>query len=171
MKACRTCGVIKSLDEYAKHATGRDGHRNHCKSCQLVRITKWRNENRHRINLHQINYNSKPEGRAHLMFNAAQTRAKQQGKEFRLAYEDILAGISKGYCARTGIPFDFEMGYKLRSSTNFNPRSPSIDKIDAFGIYEPSNVQYVCTWYNMAKSQMTDAELLEFCKTLVEFNK
>lgn len=33
MKTCSQCGVSKSLDEFAKLHSAKDGHRSYCKAC------------------------------------------------------------------------------------------------------------------------------------------
>ena len=37
-KACTKCGIVKSLDEFYKHAGSKDGHAWSCKSCEKARI-------------------------------------------------------------------------------------------------------------------------------------
>ena len=45
MKVCNTCNQAKSLDQFPKASTCKDGHRNYCKVCHEVRKTKWRKNN------------------------------------------------------------------------------------------------------------------------------
>lgn len=45
MKECRACGVAKPLDEFYRHATGRDGHRNECKPCRRAKSQRYRRDN------------------------------------------------------------------------------------------------------------------------------
>src|SRR5215471_789026 len=39
-KECRHCGATKSLDQYERSVTAKDGHRNQCKSCR----NRWRRQ-------------------------------------------------------------------------------------------------------------------------------
>lgn len=35
-KACRTCGTVKSLEEFGTKASAKDGRQSHCKPCRRV---------------------------------------------------------------------------------------------------------------------------------------
>jgi len=131
----------------------------------------WAAKNKDKLQANSRGYGETMWGRAQVLRNAAMTRAKKKNEAFTLTHQEIHDGIAQGYCQRTGVPFQMKFGIRLEQGKGMHPNSPSIDKINPFGIYETGNVQYVCAWYNMAKGQMTDAEMLELCKTTVEFNR
>ena len=123
----------------------------------------WQNRNRDKINVNQRMYQTTIKGRSSVLLNAAKKRALKSGEDFDLTLSDVITGISSGYCCKTLFPFD--LSYQDRGKIyTINPFSPSIDKIDPKGIYTPKNVQYVCSWYNLAKGQMTEQQLFEFCR-------
>ena len=130
----------------------------------------WADKNRDKINENQRRYQTTIAGRASVLLNAAKKRAAKSNEPFALTLTDVIAGISPGYCSKTFFKFDFEFRGRGKSY-HINPSAPSIDKIDPHGIYEPSNVQYVCAWYNLAKGQMSDEMLLIFCKRLLEVSR
>jgi hypothetical protein len=124
------------------------------------------NKNRLKINTNQKKYQETIKGRSSVLLNAAKKRAKLKGELFELTLDDVIKGISVGYCARTLFPFDLK--FTRDKQYQINPYSPSIDKINSKEIYKPTNVQYVCSWYNFAKGQMTDEQLRYFCKRVVD---
>lgn len=135
-----------------------------CSECRALYMKTWADNNREKIKENGLRYRSTIKGRASSLWNAALKRAKSKDEDFKLTVEDIEIGLTVGICVRTLLPFDFS---PVKGSYHIKPLSPSIDKIDPRGIYEPSNVQYVCSWYNLAKGQMTDSDLIALCKRLV----
>lgn len=154
-KRCTKCGKSKSFGEFPT------GH-NRCKVCRDIYMAEWADRNREKININQRVYQTTVRGRANVLLNAALVRANKKNELFKLTGDHVFAGILSGYCCKTLFPFDLSL--KRDGAYKINPYSPSIDKINPMGIYEPSNVQYVCTWYNLAKGQMTEADLITFCK-------
>lgn len=170
MKKCIRCELTKSLEEFKEHGqTGRK--RNVCNLCTIKQIRKWTDDNREKVNKNQRNYHETIDGRTFLLHNSARIRAKKKKQLFLLTFEDVKKGLLIGKCAKTGIPFDFNMGFTKKSPLHFNPFSPSIDKINPFGFYEPNNVQYVCSWYNFAKGQFDEKFFVEMCKIVVKNNE
>ena len=73
-----------------------------------------------------------------------------------------LWGRQGGKCALTG----WEMTARLGDGVvNTNA---SIDRIDSSGGYDLSNIQIVCRVANMAKSNLTMAEFIKMCRSIVE---
>lgn len=67
-----------------------------------------------------------------------------------------------GLCALSGVPMTFEL------KEGRVPTNVSIDKIcSAFG-YTMTNVQLVCMACNQIKSDLTEIEMYNFCKKIVE---
>lgn len=108
-----------------------------------------------------------PKGRAAVLFSGARARARKKNEPFLLTIERVESAITAGRCERTGIAFELIERFSATGRQS-NPRSPSIDKIDSFKPYSNDNVQVVCSWYNKAKEQLSDAELYQFCKIVVQ---
>lgn len=108
------------------------------------------------------------EGRARSLYRSAYYRAKKKDWLFDITEQDIIELLEPGCCSRTGLPFRYDKPPKGRYA---HPLSPSIDRLDSFGIYTKSNIQIVCSFYNVMKSQMTDDELYEFCKRIIDWRE
>ncbi len=161
-KVCPACDQWKLLDDF------RPTDRYRCKECERTYMRAYSDKNRKSINANQRKYHTTIVGRANLLLNAAVKRAKLKNEEFKLTHNDVIKGLEIGFCCKTGMRFDFTETYLRCTNRKMNPAAPSIDKKNPFGIYEPSNVQYVCAWYNMAKGQLTDSELVQMCKMVLE---
>jgi hypothetical protein len=60
-KVCKTCGILKSIDEYYRLKTMKDGHLNICISCTIDRVNKHRELNIERIKEYDRNRPNKRE--------------------------------------------------------------------------------------------------------------
>lgn len=156
-KQCKKCDEWKVVEEFPKGQL-------RCKSCTAVYMKEWSDKNRDRVNRNQLVYHTTTHGRASTLFNAAKKRARLSKEPFLLDFHFVLENVNRGFCQRTGLKFDLSLQPSKERLRFMNPLSPSIDKINHSGIYEPSNVQFVCTWYNLAKMQLSDEEMINFCK-------
>lgn len=104
-----------------------------------------------------------PAGRARQLL----TGARMRDAACTLELKDILPYVEKGTCPRTGFKFDFVPHETHRR----NPFSPSLDRLDASKGYVKGNVQVVCSWYNIAKNEYTDEQMLAFCKAVVDASR
>lgn len=127
-------------------------------------MKRWADANRNKVNTNARNYLTTANGRANALISTARGRAKAKGVPFLLTKECVVAGIERGFCAKTFFPFHLDLLPTEGRSYHMHPFSPSIDKIEPSGLYEDSNVQIVCSWYNLAKGQHTEQQLIEFCK-------
>jgi hypothetical protein len=98
-------------------------------------------------------------GRACLLRNRAKKRAKDYNHEFNLPVNIIIDKLAIGICEATGIPFGF-------SSMNYNPYSPSIDRIDSNKGYTEDNIQMTCMIYNFCKNKFTTEQVNDFFNKL-----
>ena len=161
-KQCKKCEEWKSIDDFS-FRKDTNKFRNVCNTCRLTQIQQWQKDNRIKVNINQRKYNETFEGRCILLYNSARTRAKNKNQDFKLTLQNVKDGLKNGFCEKTGIPFDFSTQNRIKTNIHINPYSPSIDKKNPFGIYEPENVQYVCSWYNFAKGQFNDEFFMLMC--------
>lgn len=91
-------------------------------------------------------------------------RAKRMGVEHTITKDWLVARLQVGLCEATGLPFD--MGRS--ESTHCNPRVPSIDRIDSTKGYTPENCQVVMVWYNVAKNDYIEDDILELMRAVVK---
>jgi hypothetical protein len=115
-------------------------------------------------NWSQLN-KSMPERRAKLMITFAKSRAKKFGVPFDLDANFILDRLKMGICEVTGIQFVLHDGSD--GSKKVHPYSPSLDRIKAGAGYTKDNVRVVVYIYNIARSEYSDQQVLEFAKALV----
>jgi hypothetical protein len=75
-KACKKCGVVKSLDEFYQASGTKDGHRGECISCakvvrrswyeanrekSIANVKQWQQDNASRLSEYRRQYNARPE--------------------------------------------------------------------------------------------------------------
>jgi len=137
-----------------------------CHECRINQVNQWQTINREQTRLNQRNYTRTHRGRAMTLLNAAKARAKKRDEDFKLTLDDVMEMLEQGVCHRTGVKFEFENSVGGTQS----PYAPSLDKIDRAGIYEPSNVQMVCFWYNGAKQQWSEEITIEMCRRVARLN-
>jgi len=99
--------------------------------------------------------------------SALLTAARMRDRTCDLLLADVLPLIEIGTCPRTGFKFDLNP----HTSHHRNPFSPSIDRIDGAKGYAKGNIQIVCSWYNIAKNEYSDAQLLTFCQAVVDAHR
>jgi hypothetical protein len=99
------------------------------------------------------------DGYIKMRFRGCRTNAEKRGISVSaLIKADTLQALwasQNGRCAVTGMQMHLGDG-------DFN-RKGSIDRIDSSVGYEPENIRWVCFWVNQAKSDGSDAELLDWC--------
>jgi hypothetical protein len=93
--------------------------------------------------------------------------ARVRDKNCTIELIDVLPIIEVGVCPRTGFKFDLSP----HTEHHRNPFSPSMDRIDGTKGYVKGNIQIVCSWYNIAKNEYSDAQMLEFCQAAVDTNR
>ena len=85
------------------------------------------------------------------LFTRTKKRAKQNGVEFSLTFEDVVEMFDRsgGKCMLGGMTFSPDRPEKVR----FRPWMPSLDRIDAFGPYSVANCRLVSSYTNIAINQ------------------
>lgn len=88
------------------------------------------------------------------------------GKRPELSVQEILNLYEdqQGLCALTKVPMTSISG-SGKHKTNI-----SIDRIECGGPYIPSNIRLVCTHANTIRNNLTDEEMLWWCKQIVQNN-
>lgn len=155
---CNKCHQYKPVSEFTTNHT-KNKERNYlsycCKSC-----TNQRQANHER----SLSDDNKLHRCLNFRLLGAKDRAKTLNIECTITLDFLksLWEVQKGICALSGIP----MTYELRKGRI--PTNVSIDKIDRTKGYIPTNVQLVCMACNQIKLDLTDSEMYNFCKKIVE---
>ena len=155
---CHKCYKYKEETEFSANATKsevRHNRRHICKDCATERQKK------HNLNL---NNDKKLLKCLRFRFLGARDRAIKNNIPFNLTYDYIvkLWNDQHGICALSGLT----MTYTLQEGRI--PTNVSIDKIDRTKGYIQGNIQLVCMACNQIKSDLTDLEMYNFCKKIVE---
>lgn len=148
-RKCTVCGVTKKLSEFPAHSK-RGYYKRSCKDC-------------HRAKAASYKYSS-PENYLYSRLGRQNKGASQV--EVKIKKEDLkeLWEQQQGKCAVTGM----HMTYYPRAQRNSTGLNASVDRIDSTDIYRKGNVRLVCSKVNMMKGAGEDADLLWWCKQVIE---
>lgn len=155
---CHKCYQYKDEIEFSSNSTNSEVRHNRryiCKDCYT------KTQKHHNLNLDD---NKKLFKCLRFRFLGARDRATKYNISFDLTYDYIvkLWHNQKGICALSGI----SMTYALQEGRV--PTNVSIDKIDRTKGYIQGNIQLVCMACNQIKSDLTDLEMYNFCKKIVD---
>lgn len=142
VKFCPGCQLLLHATEFNSNRHQPDGRQKHCRECERAR---W----------------ATTSGRAKKLVYKALYRDRQRGftSAIKIPWQEVAALIEAGTCEATGVSFDLS---QPPEGQHYNPRSPSIDRIDHEKPYqpdgEPRNWRVVITAYNIARHELTDGE-------------
>lgn len=111
----------------------------------------------------------------HLRQNLARAYNRNNAQSITITLNEIFEiGVKQNWkdCF-TGEPLEFTRGgnYGMKNNTGTgacNPYSCSIDRINSNLGYHKNNIQLVTSRTNMLKGNMTNTELIEFCKKVIK---
>ena len=106
-----------------------------------------------------------PYRRATTMLFHLKARAERKGISFDLTREWILERYLNGVCEVTGMKFCFMRG---KGADRWNDFAPSVDRKDRSIGYTQNNCQMVTWWYNRAKGDKTNDEMMVLAKAIIE---
>lgn len=143
-KWCSTCPGCGCEQAYTRldHARQSENADVHCKKCAGE--------------IKSCNQREKIDGIRRL-FNRYERAALKRGIPFDLTYEDFCESYT-GRCSLTG----------WEISTDYGKETASLDRIDNDRGYEASNVQWVYSMVNMAKSRYTQEQFVSMCRAVAE---
>lgn len=98
-------------------------------------------------------------------FYSSKGRATRLGLDFELTVDILLEKLNNQnkLCAISGLPLTFYLGIG-KISTNL-----SVDRIDSNKGYTVENTHLVCSVVNQMKNDLTEDNLLYYCKTIVDY--
>ena len=154
---CHYCKQYKPIECFSANggnSTTRNNRRSICNEC-----------NTKRQKYHDLSLSSEEKLKKCLRFRflGAKDRARRNNLEFNLTLDYIiyLWNQQKGKCALSNI----NMTYTLKEGRT--PTNVSIDKIDRTKGYTMDNIQLVCMSCNQMKNDLSEEELYNFCKAIV----
>lgn len=175
VKWCNGCGQVLPQREFYPYTRSNGGRNPHCKHCHKALSKKWHKVNQSRRSVRppkdeetrrlsrirdSKRYRDDVKRRAGHLLRTARFRASARDMVCNLSVAWIEAGLRRGACAVTRLPFCFD-----GSSRCF---APSIDRIDPRVGYEEDNCRIVVFAYNAAKGAGTDQDVLVLAKAIVE---
>jgi hypothetical protein len=96
-------------------------------------------------------------------YNSIKAGAKKRNLSFNLSKKQIYNAFKNAtHCARSG---------RLLEHKRNSPNKASIDRIDSRYGYSAKNIQIVCQQYNYTKMDMPDAEFIQLCYDIADFNR
>ncbi|MUH00946.1 hypothetical protein F7734_55270 [Scytonema sp. UIC 10036] len=103
----------------------------------------------------------------------ARRRVKTHGRECTITLEYLKELWEKqdGRCPYTGWQLQNLETTAHWDTHKLHPRTASLDRIDSSVGYIPGNVQFVSVMANFAKRDFQEEELLEFCKSVVNYRQ
>lgn len=146
-RECAVCGIAKPLEEFPSH---KGYYRRDCRPCFNAKRNAYKS--------------SSPE---QYLYSRLGRQNKGSSKvEVKITKEDLkeLWEQQQGKCAVTGL----HMTYFPRSQRNSTGLNASVDRIDSTDIYRKGNVRLVCSKVNMMKGAGEDADMLWWCKQIIE---
>lgn len=183
MKVCTKCYNCKNLEDFHNDKKRKDGKYIICKECHYSymrgrykdpKVKQKRIDYHERIKNDPVfimrakqrsdNFYNSLLGRARTLFNNAKKSPAAKKHPFTLTLNHIIEGIEKGRCAVTGMEFQLIN----RGVNKKNHLAPSVDRIDSTVGYTDENTRIVCWWYNMAKGELTDNQMKNCCRRVVE---
>lgn len=192
MKTCCDCKQTLPLTAFWRDATQRDGLQCRCIPCGKLRNLKYNRNNKDKIaakNKAAYDRAKNPEryarqreaylrrrdaearsvrGRLYSVFHKSQQRSKLKNLVHGIDFEFVLSlwGKQQGKCAVTGIEMTLERNPPGKRF--FLPWSPSLDKIDASGLYTEGNVRLVCVVVNLALNRFGDDVFDRMCRAYIK---
>lgn len=148
-RKCAVCGATKPLTEFPPHS--KEGYyKRACKPCHALKKQSYKY--------------STPEN--YLWSRIGRQNRKQSQVEVAVTkqYLKELWEQQNGKCAVTGLHMTY-YPRAMRESTGLNA---SVDRIDSSDIYRQGNIRLVCSKVNLMKGAGEDADMLWWCKQVIE---
>lgn len=181
-KLCNKCGTERSLSEFYDSPGRRGDKASYCKECTRtytrgryadpgVKQKKRDYTSKRRSDPEFVEANKRRSadyyesvlGRARTLLAGARRRYPA----CTVTLDHIVRGIERGSCPVTGIIFDLTTKHQEISGRSKSPYSPSLDRIHSKLGYTNENTRIVIWQYNMAKGELSDAEVMFICKQVV----
>jgi len=168
-RKCLGCEEVRPLTEYWKNSRWPNGYNTYCKACRKSQTGSRK--------AYYRAYDDRPEvaekkrlqsQRRHgkspriVMQITLRHGLKRRPTENPATIDDLMAKwtAQDGKCAVTGIAMTWAQGKVL-------PTSISLDRIDPEGGYSADNLRLVCHAVNAFKGRMTDAEMIDMARAIV----
>lgn len=164
MKRCSKCRITKTLSEFNKTKTNKDGLSYLCKECNRETTKAYRQRNHKRYYENQKAKRAEESVFISQTLYSLKTRSGKKGLEVTVTREFLLKLLqaSEYKCSVTGLNMNLETHPRKKA----NPFKASLDRKDSTKGYTEDNVQWVCWSVNQMKSDKTEEEFKFWVTTL-----
>lgn len=109
--------------------------------------------------------------RNHLKNIKEHNRTKKKPRKIEITLQDLkqLWEKQNGRCPYTG--WELENPQNTFDKMKRSPRRASVDRIDSNKDYTKDNIEFVSLIAQYAKNTFSKQELIDFCKTVADYNK
>lgn len=159
---CLNCKTYKPLSEFYPNSSttkNRNYYSSYCKHCE---------SERNKIKREKM-VSDDIESFFKKLATACRTRAYQSKGKFNcsITWEQLVELYEKQNhkCALSGIEMT-----TLRQKGRL-PNNASVDRIIPGGDYSIDNIRLVCNHVNMMRSDLSDDELIKYCKSILKYNE
>jgi hypothetical protein len=193
MKTCPKCKQTKSVGEFYKDKSTKDGIASWCKKCNKQAHEKYRKTEKGKEV--EVEYRNSEKGREVVKQGGVKycktEKGKEAGKRRVVKHQKekphrVWAIGTLSQHRRKGNEIEIstdELEIKAKQSTHCNfcgcklnwgygkghsQNSPSLDRINNENIITSDNIQILCTKCNASKQDRTMSELINWCKTIVK---
>lgn len=154
-KPCTSCGRILPISQFCKCKKMKCGYNSVCKECSNKKgVKNERNPNR-RFRRWATNTLWTHRNREKFIINISADELEEMAEKAT-------------HCAYCGRELNWYRGYKGKSPKSDNP---TLDRIDNGNILSKENIAIVCMRCNTTKGYHTMIEFVEYCKSVVNYNK
>lgn len=167
-KFCTKCDTALPLREFyttGKKVSGEPKYNSWCKACVSEKQASYHRRTWGPDRLQRSAFKRTKSARAYLTYLRGKALQRKKGAVLSVDALELLWGVQGGKCALTGWDMTMELG---RGSV---PTNCSIDRVYSDRGYEVGNVQLVCRAANVAKSDLTQADFVAMCRSVVEANR
>jgi hypothetical protein len=164
-KACTKCGSTFALEQFyttGKKVSGEPKYNSWCKACVSEKQASYHKRTWGPDRLQHTAFKRTKSVRAFLVYLRGKAIQRGKGEVISADALELLWNTQGGKCALTGWYMTMELG---RGSV---PTNCSLDRIDSSCGYEVGNVQLVCRAANVAKSNLTQADFITMCRSVME---
>jgi hypothetical protein len=155
-KKCRNCRIIKSIYEFHRNASSKDGLHTICKVCNNLKTSIWVKENLDKV---VTNKKIRRKDVRKSLLEAAQNRARTKSLPIDITLDDIIV---PDVCPVLMIPLQKSITGRA------NPNSPSLDRIIPQLGYVKGNIQVISNKANSMKNNATIEELIKFANWILK---
>ena len=162
-KTCSSCKIYFKLNGFyttGKRVDGSPKYQSWCKICISNKMKSYHTKTWGEDKLNYVNFKRTKSLRSYLTYLRSKAISR---KKSCISIDDLvqLFNNQNGKCALTGWDMTMILGEGVVNT------NASIDRIDSSKGYVVDNIQFVCRIANTAKSDLSQEDFINLCKTII----